>query len=225
MGALIVILLAVVLTQLGGADDHDVPPVAAPATSAEAEPAATTAEAEAAPTTDSTPERQQTKADDSGDDSSEPKDTAGEPGTGNRGVPGGDQADGGNSRTGEIKVDIADGTFSCVRMPANPQLLSNLELTKCTGRADQQWTRTSWEGFQQGDLCMDMGPDNEKPGENRTRVFPCNETDTQIFYWEKSGRLSNPNGLCLGVGDSEEGFVLTMVECNNDILRPWKIPS
>jgi hypothetical protein len=213
MAALIVILLAVVLTQLSAADDHDVPLVAAPA--------ATSTEAEAEPTTDSAPDRQQTKA----DDSSEPKQTAGDPGTGNRGVPGGDQAAGENWRTGEIKVDIADGTFYCVRMPANPQLLSNLELTECSGNADQQWTRTSWEGFQQGDLCMDMGPDNDKPGENRTRVFPCNETDTQTFYWEKSGRLSNPNGLCLGVGDSEEGFVLTMVECGNDILRPWKIPG
>jgi hypothetical protein len=206
LGVLIVVLLVVVLIRVTGNHDSDQSPAAAlvpttqttvaPTTKATTQPAAPpppTTE----PTTDPTPEKTQDQ----------------------------DQNDDNQDNSGDFPnaVSVENGDL-CVEMPKNAAALDKVKIDHCTGKDNQSWTYTSWNGLQQGDLCMDMGPDNQTPGASRTRVYPCNQTNTQQYQQNSNGTVSNPGtGLCLSIGDDDDGAGMSMVDC--DGAPVWHLPK
>jgi hypothetical protein len=201
LGVLIVVLLVVVLIRVGNGNDDPGQPTAAaaPTTAATTAPKADPTTERAAPpapttepTTEPTPEKTEEQEKDDDDNIS--------------GSPVSDESGG-----------------LCAQMPKNAAPLDKVKLGNCTGKASQRWTYTSWSGLQQGDMCLDMGPDNEKPGENRTRVFPCNQSNTQQYKQNVDGTVYNPGtGLCLTIGDDDEGASMGMVDC--DGAPSWHLP-
>lgn len=202
LGVLIVVLLVVVLIRVNSDDGPDPTTAAGVATSAATTtPKTKPTKKQAAPppaptheTTEPTPEQTQ---DDNGDD---------------------------QNNDGSADAVSSDNGNVCVEMPQNAAPLDKAKAEDCNGQSTQSWTYTSWFGLQQGDMCLDMGPDNEKPGENRTRVFPCNQTNTQQFKQNADGKVYNPGtGLCLTIGDDDDGAGIGMVDC--DGAQVWHLPQ
>jgi hypothetical protein len=203
LGVLIVVLLVVVLIRVGGG--HDSGPTAAaggPVTTTTTAPTTKPTTEQAAPppattqpTTEPTPEKTQDQS---------------------------QNEDQGNGTAGDVVSD--ENGDLCVEMPKDAAPLDKVKIVDCTGNADQRWTYTSWNGLQQGDMCLDMGPDNETPGASRTRVFPCNQSNTQQYKQDADGTVSNPGtGLCLTIGDDDDGAGMSMVDC--DGAPVWHLPK
>jgi hypothetical protein len=205
LGVLIVVLLVVVLIRVSGNNDPEPSAAAAvtptqPATAPTTRP--TTQQAAPPPPTQPTtePTAEKTQDQDQDDD---------------------DDDQGGDGAAGTVAVD---GENLCVEMPKNAAPLDKVKILGCTGKDSQRWTYTSWNGLKQGDMCLDMGPDNQTPGASRTRVYPCNQTNTQQFKQDANGTVSNPGtGLCLSVGDGDDGAGMSMTSCDGAAV--WDLPQ
>ncbi|GAA2574387.1 hypothetical protein GCM10010435_57270 [Winogradskya consettensis] len=203
LGVLILVLVVVMLTKLGGGNDPDQNTAAdLPAATSPTPRATKTTKKAAAPTkTKPTPE----KTEDEDKDEDEPDEE--EPDT--------------NVSNG--KNLSMNGSGLCAEMPKNAAPQAKVKVAHCNGSDAQNWTYTSSNGLQQGDLCMDAGQDSANAN-NRTRVAPCDESLPQQFKQDTDGTLYNPEtGLCLTIGDDDQGSGMGMIDCNGS--PTWTLPT
>jgi lysophospholipase L1-like esterase len=137
-------------------------------------------------------------------------------------VPGSIGQSGGTGGSGAI---VGAGSGRCVDVPGATQTLgTQVQLSDCTGAANQQWTATSAGELRvYGSDCLDAYGKGTSAG-TKVVIWSCNGQTNQQWRLNTNGTITGvQSGLCLdatGAGTAN-GTLLELWTCNGQSNQQW----